>query len=207
MRREEPNPRSRHDVDDRWRMADTGDRYSYDRRDDQRRVGDSHDERDEGWSRRGHSDDNVGWTPASRHDDRAGGYGRSSQDSRSRPHNGHSRYDSRSDRKEGSPERQRDNGWETRRQSTAGQSWDDPRGWSSNHGESSNREDRSWEPAASWQPGRREGARVRIHTSDIRTRVSPRIRTRGSRRAATSSSSNHNSNYSKNAAGATMTVN
>lgn len=100
--------------------------------------------------------DNVGWTPANRHDDRAGGYGRSSQDSRSRPHNGHSRYDSRGDRKEGSPERQRDNGWETRRQSTTGQSWDDPRGWSSNHGESSNREDRAWEPAASWQPARRE---------------------------------------------------
>ena len=47
MRREESGSRSRHDLDDRWRMPDTGDRYSYDRRDDQRRGGDPRDTRDD----------------------------------------------------------------------------------------------------------------------------------------------------------------
>lgn len=104
--------------------------------------------------------DTMGWTPANRHDERPGGYGRTSQDSRSGPHGAQSRFDNdlRDDRREGGTrEWQRDNGWEGRRQSTAGQSWDDPRGWSSSHGESSNREDRQWEPSASWQPSRRDG--------------------------------------------------
>ncbi|KAI9001007.1 hypothetical protein BD414DRAFT_473365 [Trametes punicea] len=54
MRREESASRSRHDVDDRWRMADTPERYAFDRRDEQRRGGESND--DDGRSRPGHND-------------------------------------------------------------------------------------------------------------------------------------------------------
>ncbi|KAI0719552.1 hypothetical protein C8T65DRAFT_43377 [Cerioporus squamosus] len=57
MRRDDASTRSRNDVDDRWRMADSGDRYSYDRRDDPRRGGDPHDTRDgDGRAGRGHND-------------------------------------------------------------------------------------------------------------------------------------------------------
>ncbi|KAI0660980.1 hypothetical protein C8Q70DRAFT_757247 [Cubamyces menziesii] len=56
MRREDSVSRSRFDTDDRWRTADTPERYAYDRRDEQRR-GESNEAREgEGWSRHGHND-------------------------------------------------------------------------------------------------------------------------------------------------------
>ena len=171
--------RSRHDVDDRWRMSEAAaDRYGGDRRDDQRRGGDPHEGRDgEAWSRHGYNDvrnpflplavcserclvaciqrsfsqDAMGWTPNHRHNDRPGGFNRG----------GSSRYDNgdwRDERRDGDVrEWTRDNGWESRKQSSAAQSWDEPsKAWGSGRGESSNREDRSWEPSASWKPGRRD---------------------------------------------------
>ena len=57
MRRDDSSSRGRLDVDDRWRMNDSSERYSYDRRDDQRRGGDSHDAREgEGRTRHGYND-------------------------------------------------------------------------------------------------------------------------------------------------------
>lgn len=179
MRREESASRSRYDADDPWKMADTPERYAYDRRDEQRRGGGPHDARDgDGWLGRGHNDvrgsfsarhrpddpdrghsaqsqqDPAGWTPARRHDDRAGGYDREGRSGR------HSRHgdDWRDDRKEGPPrEWQSDNGWGSRKPSTDSRAWDElPRDWPG-HGEPSHREDRAWEPAPSWQPSRRDG--------------------------------------------------
>ncbi|TBU59071.1 hypothetical protein BD310DRAFT_428394 [Dichomitus squalens] len=63
MGRDDSSSRGRLDVDDRWRMNNSTDRYSYDRRDDQRRGGDSHDARDgEGWTGHGYND--VRYSPS-----------------------------------------------------------------------------------------------------------------------------------------------